>query len=1044
MINQTSKIRILIICAALLYSLFFTSQINASPLNTRWNEPGTPLTATLMIDQAPLPDTPATVTCLVSTSLDAPGTSIQLELPDNAQLVSGALSWQGDLYPDSPVALSATILFNSTGKSALFCRALKTVSEDEVWGDLGELYLEIGLQASRMGYSSPVREERLDYNATLKISGDAPPLPSSEISPTILQDRTELPPAHVPSSELKKTTPSAEPPPGALTVTGSWSYWDRDDNVVGALDMLIELVRGDNGDHLAYCFADFEGDYTCGPVTNPGAAGVKTVMISYANYSPYNDMLIVINPDWGTTADLNNAYGATQPSATVLADGTQNIGDWVYNNGAVNERAFWIERDLINTWRFIWFGSGSTQNPQESSGPGTVEWKSDSTDGTYYSHGGNIHLTGADPLSNSVVSHEYGHNIMYTIYGNWMPTTNCPDPHYVTGSSHVNCAWTEGWANFLPLAVNNDPIYRWANGASLNLETPTWGTSSWDNGADVEGRVAGALWDMYDSANDGFDLYSEGEIVDIWDTLYHQNNNNFTEYWTAWTLRGHNQNGVMGSIYQNTIDYLPVDDNYESNDTLGTAYDITTQERVWLTGIDGIGVQADNDWYKIEVTSGYQRVQVDARFIDSEGDIDIRLCNAAGTSLASSTSTSDNEFIDFTVPSGGAYYIQVYYDNLGNGYNLWWDDLESPPGAFSKTSPSNGAVNQPTNPTLSWGTSSLATRYFYCIDDSDDDACSTWITLSGETSVDLSGLEPNTTYYWHVRSLNASGDTYSNGSTTAYWSFTTSGPDGLKPPADFDGDGDTDISVYRPSNGYWYAYGQTAAWWGLSTDRPVPGDYDADGTTDKAFFRPSNGYWYVRDGASYTATWWGQPGDIPVPGDYDGDGDTDYAIMRPSNGYWYVREPAITQGGYYESEDIPVPCDYDGDGDDDIAIFRPSNGYWYVLGQSAVWWGTSLDIPMPGDYDGDGACDFAFWRPYNGYWYVRDGASYTATWWGQPGDIPVPGDYDGDGDTDLAIIRPSNGYWYVREPAITQGGWYAAGDFPLPARDTNGDGDPWQ
>ncbi|MBN1304918.1 MAG: DUF1906 domain-containing protein, partial [Anaerolineales bacterium] len=47
--------------------------------------------------------------------------------------------------------------------------------------------------------------------------------------------------------------------------------------------------------------------------------------------------------------------------------------------------------------------------------------------------------------------------------------------------------------------------------------------------------------------------------------------------------------------------------------------------------------------------------------------------------------------------------------------------------------------------------------------------------------------------------------------------------------ADFDGDGDTDISVYRPSNGYWYAYGQTAVWWGLSTDRPVPGDYDADG-----------------------------------------------------------------------------------------------------------------------------------------------------------------------------------------------------------------------
>jgi len=53
-----------------------------------------------------------------------------------------------------------------------------------------------------------------------------------------------------------------------------------------------------------------------------------------------------------------------------------------------------------------------------------------------------------------------------------------------------------------------------------------------------------------------------------------------------------------------------------------------------------------------------------------------------------------------------------------------------------------------------------------------------------------------------------------------------------KAVADFDGDGDTDVSVYRPSNGRWYIEGMGNFKWGLAGDLPVPGDYDGDGTTD--------------------------------------------------------------------------------------------------------------------------------------------------------------------------------------------------------------------
>jgi len=269
--------------------------------------------------------------------------------------------------------------------------------------------------------------------------------------------------------------------------------------------------------------------------------------------------------------------------------------------------------------------------------------------------------------------------------------------------------------------------------------------------------------------------------------------------------------------------------------------------------------------------------------------------------------------------------------------------------------------------------------------------------------------------------------------------------------SDFDGDGRTDLSVFRPESGDW-EYEASAngrlinEHFGSRDDVIVPGDYDGDGETDLAVWRPSTGVWYLqRSTAGFAATNFGLNGDVPVAADYDADGRTDIAVWRPSTGIWYIQQSTLGFRAHQwgSNGDKVILGDFEGDGKTDLTVWRPSNGVWYVLQSSSTigmyqHFGINGDKPVAADFDGNGITDYAIFRPSTGIWYILDPATRASKtfYFGISTDMPIPADYDGDSIADVAVFRATTNEWYWLKSSnglVAVRTFGKAGDKPSPS-----------
>ena len=129
--------------------------------------------------------------------------------------------------------------------------------------------------------------------------------------------------------------------------------------------------------------------------------------------------------------------------------------------------------------------------------------------------------------------------------------------------------------------------------------------------------------------------------------------------------------------------------------------------------------------------------------------------------------------------------------------------------------------------------------------------------------------------------------------------------------------------------------------WRLPQPTSFEGDFNGDGRSDVAVWRAADHSWQLNlsTGVGFRReTWtgaWGSDGPVHV-GDFNGDGRDDPIMWRASNHDWTVNLSTGSGfsfrvwGGAYGSDGPIFVGDFNGDGRDDVMMWRASNRDWTV------------------------------------------------------------------------------------------------------------------
>jgi hypothetical protein len=401
--------------------------------------------------------------------------------------------------------------------------------------------------------------------------------------------------------------------PGQVVARGTFSFADRDGQTRPARFMKVYLYDADPGgtdDQLAQATTDVNGYFEF-----PALRNWDTDVSGQTSTTGRLDLYLLWETDYNDSATARRrvtrfndqvyqwSSGAPQ---TDIPDGMTDF-NYTVPPGDNQQGAMWIFQDLRHGWETIGTDPGSS----------TARWEKDQNSystcgGPCFSPSFGVFIPHGSVNSSDTVVHELGHQYMYNARGQWF--TSCPN-HGIFDSISQWCGYIEGWADFFPLVVNRDACYDFGTGPCTgiadkdyyNLETHARADGKPEGDA-VEGRVAGAMYDLFDTTNEGLDhaTFGFGPIWNVVSTVPVVGGSSFVDFWNNWKARGYNQHLAVQAIYQSSIDYdtTPIIANLPDRVALQNL-PLMGAADLWDYSSDQESTDAELTWPFISSTGGY-------------------------------------------------------------------------------------------------------------------------------------------------------------------------------------------------------------------------------------------------------------------------------------------------------------------------------------------------------------------------------------------------------------------------------------------------------